>query len=91
MDESKRTSIKTTEAVRDRLKILARERNMTVAALLEELAEGELTEAEREQRAEAAARELGVEYTPEVRAAGASAWEKVRAHRKAGSSGGRAA
>ncbi|MGP3777037.1 hypothetical protein ACTWJ8_40015 (plasmid) [Streptomyces sp. SDT5-1] len=91
MDESKRTSIKTTEAVRDRLKALADERHMTVTALLEELAVGELTEAEREQRAREAARELGVEYTPKVKAAGASAWEKVRAHRKSESSGGRAA
>ncbi|WP_425824872.1 hypothetical protein [Streptomyces fractus] len=91
MEESKRTSIKTTEAVRDRLKVLAEERHMTVTALLEELAVGELTEAEREQHAQAAASELGVDYTPKVKAAGASAWEKIRAHRKAESGGGRAA
>ncbi|WP_329583476.1 ribbon-helix-helix protein [Streptomyces sp. NBC_01361] len=92
MSEDKATtSIKTTEAVRDRLKILAAERDTTLTALLAELAEREPTEAEREQRAQDAARELGIEYTPTVKAAGASAWEKVRAHRATGQSRGRAA
>jgi hypothetical protein len=86
----KRTSIKTTEAVRDRLMLLASERGTTLTALLEEFAAKELTEAEREQRAREAATELGVEYTPKVKAAGTSAWEKVRAH-SSGQSGSRAA
>ncbi|MGI5142838.1 MULTISPECIES: hypothetical protein [unclassified Streptomyces] len=77
---SKPTSIKTTEAVRDRLRILAAERGTTITELLEELAAGELTEAERAERAAEAARELGIDYTPQVRDAGQSAWEKIRAH-----------
>ncbi|MGW7671489.1 ribbon-helix-helix protein [Streptomyces sp. NPDC054775] len=59
---SKPTSIKTTEAVRDRLRVLAAERGTTITDLLDELAAGELTEAERAERAAAAAaRELGVD------------------------------
>ncbi|MGW2937261.1 hypothetical protein ACWDA7_36770 [Streptomyces sp. NPDC001156] len=77
---SKPTSIKTTEAVRDRLRILAAERGTTITELLEELAAGELTEAERAERAAEAARELGIDYTAQVRDAGRSAWEKIRAH-----------
>ncbi|MEU6322189.1 hypothetical protein [Streptomyces sp. NPDC047009] len=76
----KPTSIKTTEAVRDRLRILAAERGTTITELLEELAAGELTEAERAERAAEAARELGIDYTAQVRDAGQSAWEKIRAH-----------
>ncbi|MCX5443797.1 MULTISPECIES: hypothetical protein [unclassified Streptomyces] len=92
MSETKATtSIKTTQAVRDRLKVLADERHMTLTALLAELAEREPTEAEREQRAQDAARELGIEYTPKMKATGASAWEKIRTHRAAGHSSGRAA
>ncbi|MFE0107105.1 hypothetical protein [Streptomyces sp. NPDC059009] len=79
---SKPTSIKTTEKVRDRLRQLAEERGTTITALLEELAEAELTEEEKEQRAQEAAAELGVEYTDEVRAAGQSAWAKISAHGK---------
>ncbi|MFE6552595.1 hypothetical protein ACFVHS_29920 [Streptomyces sp. NPDC057746] len=77
---SKPTSIKTTEAVRDRLRILAAERGTTITELLEELATGELTEAERAERAAEAAQELGVDYTAQVEDAGRSAWEKIRAH-----------
>ncbi|MEU7167303.1 hypothetical protein AB0A70_22105 [Streptomyces morookaense] len=77
---SKPTSIKTSEAVRDRLRILADERGTTITDLLEELASRELTEAEREQRAVQAARELGIEYTEPVQRAGQDAWEKIRAH-----------
>jgi predicted DNA-binding protein len=76
----KPTSIKTSEGVRDRLRILAQERGTTITELLEELAARELTEAEREQRALEAAQELGVEYTEQVQQAGASAWEKIRSH-----------
>ncbi|GGP34119.1 hypothetical protein [Streptomyces abikoensis] len=77
---SKPTSIKTSEAVRDRLRTLAEERGTTITELLEELATRELTEAEREQRALEAARELGVEYTEQVEQAGSDAWAKIRAH-----------
>ncbi|MBQ0867357.1 hypothetical protein [Streptomyces sp. RK75] len=79
----KPTSIKTSEAVRDRLRALAEERGTTITELLEELAGRELTEAEREQRALEAARELGIEYTEQVEQAGRSAWAKIRAHQDA--------
>ncbi|MET9862658.1 hypothetical protein ABZY93_25805 [Streptomyces smyrnaeus] len=79
----KSTSIKTSEAVRDRLRALAQERGTTITELLEELASRELTEAEREQRALEAARELGVEYTEQVEKAGQYAWAKIRAHQDA--------
>jgi hypothetical protein len=74
------TSIKTTEAVRDRLRLLAAERGMSITDLVADLASRELTNAEREQRALEAARELGIEYTEQVQQAGQSAWEKIRAH-----------
>ena len=77
---SKPTSIKTSEAVRDRLRLLAQERGMTITELVEDLASRELTDAEREQRALEAARELGIEYTDQVQQAGQRAWEKIRAH-----------
>ncbi|MFB7502937.1 ribbon-helix-helix protein [Streptomyces broussonetiae] len=77
---SKPTSIKTSEEVRDRLRVLAAERGTTITELLEELAARELTAAEREQRAVEAARELGVDYTEEVQQAGQDAWARVRAH-----------
>lgn len=76
----KPTSIKTSEAVRDRLRILAAERGTTITELLEELATRELTEAEREQRAREAARELGVDYTEHIRRTGQDAWAAIRAH-----------
>lgn len=74
------TSIKTTEAVRDRLRLLAAERGMSITDLVADLASRELTEAEREQRALEAASELGIEYTDQVQQAGQSAWDKIRAH-----------
>jgi sugar phosphate isomerase/epimerase len=77
---SKPTSIKTSEEVRDRLRTLAAERNITITELLEHLASHELTEAERAQRAFEAARELGIEYTEKVQQAGQDAWAKIRAH-----------
>lgn len=77
---SKPTSIKTSEEVRDRLRILADERGTTITELLEELATRELTAAEREQRALEAAHELGIEYTEQVELAGQDAWAKIRAH-----------
>jgi hypothetical protein len=77
---SKPTSVKTTEAVRDRLRILAQERGTTITELLEELAAGQLTAAEQEQRARAAAAELGLPYTEQVQQAGQSAWDRIRAH-----------
>lgn len=52
------TSIKTTKAVRDRLKTLAHERGTTMNDLLEALVARELTEAEREQRAQQALEEI---------------------------------
>ncbi|WP_228924558.1 MULTISPECIES: ribbon-helix-helix protein, CopG family [Streptomyces] len=48
---SKPTSIKISEAVRDRLRLLAKERGTTITDLIEELVSKELTAAEREQRA----------------------------------------
>ncbi|MEU3752273.1 hypothetical protein AB0H17_05805 [Streptomyces olivoreticuli] len=77
---SKPTSVKTTAAVRDRLRVLARERGATITELLEELTASRLTGAEQEQRAVEAARELGVDYTEQLRDAGRSAWEKIRTH-----------
>lgn len=81
---SKPTSIKTSEAVRDRLRLLARERGMTITELVEDLASRELTDAEREQRALEAAHELGIEYTEQIQRAGQNAWEKIRAHQGGG-------
>ncbi|MFE7268784.1 hypothetical protein ACFU9B_43740 [Streptomyces sp. NPDC057592] len=66
----KPTSIKTSEKVRNRLRVLADERGTTITQLLEELAGREVTQAEREQRAVEAARELGIEYTEQVQQAG---------------------
>ncbi|WP_406841662.1 hypothetical protein ACICHK_42535 (plasmid) [Streptomyces sp. AHU1] len=73
----KATSIKTSEEVRDRLRVLADERGTTVMDLLEELASQEFTAAEREERAREAARELGVQYTKQ---AGQNAWTRGGAH-----------
>ncbi|AWZ07374.1 MULTISPECIES: hypothetical protein [unclassified Streptomyces] len=80
MSSSKPTSIKTTEATRDRLRILAQERGTTITELLEDLAAAQLTVAEQEERALEAASELGLEYTEQLQRTGQSAWEKVRAH-----------
>ncbi|MFF1561859.1 hypothetical protein [Streptomyces sp. NPDC058279] len=80
MSSSKPTSIKATEATRDRLRLLAQERGTTITELLEELAQSRLTQAEQEQRALEAAAELGLEYTEQVQRAGQSAWDKIRAH-----------
>ncbi|MBC7268718.1 MAG: hypothetical protein H5T76_08320 [Streptomyces sp.] len=77
---SKPTSIKTSEKVRDRLRVLAEERGTTITELLEDLAARELTAAERQQRAREAAQELGIEYTEQVEQAGQDAWAKIRAH-----------
>lgn len=77
---SKPTSIKTSEEVRDRLRILAEERGTTITELLEELAVRELTAAEREQRAVEAARELGIEYSERLQQAGQDAWARIRVH-----------
>ncbi|MER6528827.1 hypothetical protein [Streptomyces sp. NPDC001508] len=52
------TSIKTTKAVRDRLRTLASERKTTMNDLLAELVRRELTEQEREQRAQQALEEI---------------------------------
>jgi hypothetical protein len=52
------TSIKTTKAVRDRLRTLADERKTTMNDLLAELVGRELTEEEREQRAQQALEEI---------------------------------
>ncbi|MFE5512376.1 hypothetical protein ACFQ9J_17535 [Streptomyces sp. NPDC056529] len=76
----KPTSIKTSEEVRDRLRILAEERGTTITDFLAELAAKELTAAEREQHAAEAAAELGVPYIEQVQQAGQDAWAKIRAH-----------
>ncbi|MFE2323836.1 hypothetical protein ACFXD5_07965 [Streptomyces sp. NPDC059385] len=83
MGSSRPTSIKASEATRDRLRVLAQERGTTITELLEELAHSLPTRAEQEQeqRALQAAAELGLEYTGQVQEAGHSAWERVRAHR----------
>ncbi|MFI8537512.1 hypothetical protein ACIGMX_45630 [Streptomyces aquilus] len=52
------TSIKTTKAVRDRLRTLADERGTTMNDLLETLVRRELTEEEKEQRAQQALEEI---------------------------------
>ncbi|MFJ3883022.1 CopG family transcriptional regulator [Streptomyces sp. NPDC090077] len=80
MSDSKPTSIKTSEATRDRLRLLAQERGTTITELLEELAHSRLTRAEQEQRVLEAAAELGLEYTEQVQQAGQSAWDRIRAH-----------
>ncbi|MGW4758463.1 hypothetical protein [Streptomyces chartreusis] len=65
------TSIKTTKDVRDRLRTLARERGTTMNDLLEELVARELTQEEREQRAQLALEEIrqmtGVTVSDEAR------------------------
>lgn len=80
MSSGNPTSIKTSEATRDRLRLLAKERGTTITELLDELAQSRLTRAEQEQRALEAAAELGLEYTEQVQQAGQSAWDKIRAH-----------
>ncbi|MBZ9644609.1 hypothetical protein [Streptomyces sp. PSKA30] len=66
------TSIKTTKDVRDRLKILASERGTTMNDLLAELVARELTEEEKEQRAQQALEEVrqttGVTVSDDARA-----------------------
>ncbi|GGO58887.1 ribbon-helix-helix protein [Streptomyces lasiicapitis] len=68
----KDTSIKTTKDVRDRLKVLASERGTTMNDLLEELVSRELTEEEKEERAQYAMEEIrqatGVTVSDEARA-----------------------
>ncbi|MEU3317140.1 hypothetical protein ABZ743_31300 [Streptomyces sp. NPDC006662] len=80
MSSGNPTSIKTSEATRDRLRLLAKERGTTITELLDELAQSRLTRAEQEQRALEAAAELGLEYNEQVQQAGQSAWDKIRAH-----------
>ncbi|MEU2394648.1 hypothetical protein [Streptomyces sp. NPDC007369] len=84
MSSSKPTSIKATEATRDRLRLLAQERGTTITELLEELAHSQLTQAEQEERALQAAAELGIEYTEQLQQAGQSAWDRIRAHHHGG-------
>jgi predicted DNA-binding protein len=66
------TSIKTTTDVRDRLRILARERGTTMNELLKELVTRELTEEEKELRAQQALEEVrqatGVTVSDDARA-----------------------
>ncbi|GAA3594273.1 hypothetical protein [Streptomyces osmaniensis] len=66
------TSIKTTKQVRDRLRILATERGTTMNELLAELVTRELTEEEKELRAQQALEEVreetGVTVSDDVRA-----------------------
>lgn len=52
------TSIKTTEAVRDRLRALAKERGTTMNSVLEDLVQRELTAQEREERVQLALAEV---------------------------------
>ncbi|WP_329282465.1 hypothetical protein [Streptomyces sp. NBC_01451] len=66
------TSIKTTKDVRDRLKTLASERGTTMNELLAELVTRELTEEEKEHRAQQALEEVrqatGVTVSEDARA-----------------------
>jgi predicted DNA-binding protein len=66
------TSIKTTRDVRDRLRILASERGTTMNELLTELVTRELTEEEKELRAQQALEEVrqttGVTVSDDARA-----------------------
>ncbi|MFC9915734.1 hypothetical protein [Streptomyces sp. NPDC127197] len=66
------TSIKTTKAVRDRLRVLAAERGVSMNEVLEELVNRELTMAEREERGRYAMEEIrrmtGVTVSEEARA-----------------------
>jgi predicted DNA-binding protein len=66
------TSIKTTKDVRDRLKTLAGERGTTMNELLAELVTRELTEEEKERRAQQAMEEVrqatGVTVSDDARA-----------------------
>ncbi|WP_406436622.1 hypothetical protein OHB14_61870 [Streptomyces sp. NBC_01613] len=66
------TSIKTTKDVRDRLRILASERGTTMNELLKELVTRELTEEEKELRAQQALEEVrqttGVTVSDDARA-----------------------
>ncbi|MEU1409909.1 hypothetical protein ABZ471_48410 [Streptomyces sp. NPDC005728] len=68
----KDTSIKTTRDVRDRLRILASERGTTMNDLLAELVARELTEEEKERRAQQALEEVrqatGITVSDEARA-----------------------
>ncbi|MCX4673665.1 hypothetical protein OG453_44730 [Streptomyces sp. NBC_01381] len=74
------TSIKTTQQARDRLRVLAEEGGTTIADLVEELALSRLTASEREERAREAAADLGLAYTPELKARGQAAWDLVARH-----------
>ncbi|MFI0739518.1 hypothetical protein ACH4PU_15740 [Streptomyces sp. NPDC021100] len=80
----KPASIKTTEEVRDRPRVLAAERGTAVTELPRDPAAREHAAAEREQRAREAARELGIEHTEPVRRAGRDAWAAIRAHQGTG-------
>ncbi|MEU2867341.1 hypothetical protein ABZ672_55925 [Streptomyces mirabilis] len=66
------TSIKTTKDVRDRLRTLASERGTTMNELLMELVSRELTDEEKEQRAQQALEEVrqttGVTVSDDARA-----------------------
>ncbi|MCT2588423.1 hypothetical protein LHJ74_00420 [Streptomyces sp. N2-109] len=74
MGEGTDTSIKVSKAARARLGVLAAERGTTIRSLVEELAAGRLTRAEREARGQAARAHLrehmGVEVTEDDLAAG---------------------
>ncbi|MFD4482131.1 hypothetical protein ACFWPU_39305 [Streptomyces sp. NPDC058471] len=71
---------KTTEQARDRLRVLTEEDGTTIADLVEELELARMTAAEREERARAAAADLGLAYTPELKARGQAAWDLVARH-----------
>ncbi|MGA5442431.1 hypothetical protein ACPCKW_23335 [Streptomyces griseoincarnatus] len=82
------TSIKTTKAVRDRLRTLASDRNTTMNDVLEELVARELTTEEKEQRAQQALEEVrestGVTVSDDARARARSFLQSLgREHRAA--------
>ncbi|MEU0108343.1 hypothetical protein ABZ313_23695 [Streptomyces sp. NPDC006251] len=82
------TSIKTTKAVRDRLRALASDRNTTMNDVLEELVARELTTEEKEQRAQQALEEVrestGVTVSDDARARARSFLQSLgREHRAA--------
>lgn len=74
------TSIKALTETAERLRVLAAERGTSITALVAEMAEQTLTNEEKEARARAAAAELGVEYTPQLRRTGQDAWARIEAH-----------
>ncbi|MEU3687907.1 hypothetical protein [Streptomyces narbonensis] len=82
------TSIKTTQAVRDRLRVLAAERGVSMHRVLEDLVNRELTMAEKEERARIAMEEIrhatGVTLSEEAQAEARAFLRKLGGDRPSG-------